>query len=155
MPLSIFQIGFRQRIGGEADRLCVCEIPQLGRIAVGEVQQFVFTVAIKGIDHTVALARLSAQIEQDVCAHGGTEDDAVVGRGVWFDRVAIDGNHLRCMTLELKTENACVGSVDQAQTDAFAGADVEVAGNAAVHRDCVSDAAVVSDVVQVIEIVLD
>lgn len=57
------------------------------------------------------------------------------------------------MPLEFKTENAC--SVDQAQTDALAGADVEAAGNAAVHHDCVSDAAVVADVVQVIEIVLD
>ncbi len=59
------------------------------------------------------------------------------------------------MTFELKTENACIGGVDQAQTDALAGANVEVTGNAAVHRDCVSEAAVVADVVQVIEIVLD
>ena len=72
-----------------------------------------------------------------------------------LDRLAVERDQARPVTVELETEDAGVRGVDQAQPQALAGAHRKNLGDPPVHRDGVADPAVVARVHEAAEIAAD
>src|SRR3546814_11280654 len=67
----------------------------------------------KAIDYADAAARLARQIQYDVGAHGRTEHDEAVLRGVRGDRLAVEGDDDRLVALrseERRVGKECVST---------------------------------------------
>jgi hypothetical protein len=69
--------------------------------------------------------------------------------------MSIDSDDLGLMAGEAQTKDARVGSVHEPQPDSLAASDRGSFTNAPIHRHGVADAAIVSHVVHVAEIVAD
>ena len=144
MALRRRQVGFRHGVRSEAHRRIERMLAQRRRVLVGEVEQPVLEATIEWIDDREALARSARHVEDEVGAHGGTEDDTAASGLVGRDGLTVERDHHRPVVLELEREDARVGGVDQPQPQPLARAHREGLEDAAIDRDRVADPAVVA-----------
>jgi hypothetical protein len=71
------------------------------------------------------------------------------------DRLSVESDHDRLEAGEIEAEDAGIGSIDQTQPDPFARADHNALRHQGIDGDRVADAAVVHQVMPVVEIVAD
>src|SRR3546814_12419406 len=99
------EIGLGQGIGRQCHRPGGSVVSEYG-VVVGKIDQAVVETFIKAIDYADAAARLARQIQYDVGAHGRTEHDEAVLRGVRGDRLAVEGDDDRLVALDVEPEDA-------------------------------------------------
>ena len=155
MALRRRQVRLRHGVGGKAHRRIERMLAQRRRVLVGEIEQPVLEAAIEWIDDGKALARSARHVEDEIGAHGGTEDDTAASGLVRLDGLTVERDHHRPVVLELEREDPRVGGVDQPQPQPLAGAHREGLQDAAVDRDGVADPAVVARIHEVAEVVAD
>ena len=71
------------------------------------------------------------------------------------DRLPVEGDNERVMIPELEPEDACRRSVDQTQPNPLAGVNSEAIGDAAIDRNCVTDAPRHADFHRIVESACD
>src|SRR3546814_6003568 len=100
----------------------------------GEVEQPVLEVPIEGVDHPEARTRSAGHVDDEIGAHRGAQDHPVAFGGVRLDRLAVEGDDLRPMSLELESEDAGIRGVNEPQTNTLARAHADGLEHAAVDR---------------------
>src|SRR5690606_31229798 len=99
-----------------------------------------------------AVPGLARYVEEDVCTHRRTEDDATALGFMGRHGLTIERDHLRPVALELQPEDARGRRIDQAQPYAFPGSDREALEGLPVDRDGIADPPGMAHVVTVAEV---